>query len=275
MRNKLASLVIGLGSSIVHTLRLRDTYVLSFPKSGRTWLRMLLATYFSQHYNVKVTPEITEQGRQNPRVPIIRFTHLGAETPSLDCDLGRLKNKRVIFLIRDPRDVVVSYYYEVTRRASVWPDHVSSIHSFVRDGCFGIPRIVEFMNLVMRNRQRIPRLRIISYEELQRDTAAKLGELLAFTGVRGVQEEVVRLCVKSCSFENMRGMEAKGLIAHDSMRPGDASDPQSYKVREGRVGGHRGYLLADDLDYVNAYIRRNLDSVYGVYGYLSAAEKEM
>jgi len=50
-------------------------------------------------------------------------------------------------------------------------------------------------------------------------------------------------------FENMQKLEAAGVFDSKILHPGDAHDPESFKVRRGKVGGYREYLSAEDLEY--------------------------
>ncbi len=76
--------------------------VLSFPKSGRTWLRAILGKYLELTHGIVFTTEFDNVARD--KLPKIKFTH----------NLHRMSyfSGKIIFLTRDPRDVVVSYYYQ-------------------------------------------------------------------------------------------------------------------------------------------------------------------
>jgi hypothetical protein len=50
-------------------------------------------------------------------------------------------------------------------------------------------------------------------------------------------------------FENMQKLEAAGVFDSKILHPGDVRDPESFKVRRGKVGGYREYLSAEDLEY--------------------------
>jgi len=39
------------------------------------------------------------------------------------------------------------------------------------------------------------------------------------------------------------------------LQPADASDPESYKVRRGEIGGYRHYLSAADIAYLEGKMR--------------------
>ena len=51
-------------------------------------------------------------------------------------------------------------------------------------------------------------------------------------------------CVAFASVENMRKLEEKRTfwLAGSRMRPGDKSNPDSFKVRRAKVGGYRDYF---------------------------------
>ncbi len=44
--------------------------------------------------------------------------------------------------------------------------------------------------------------------------------------------------------------------------PGDHSDPESFKTRKGRVGGYADYLCGKEIEYMNAYLEKNLALFY-------------
>jgi hypothetical protein len=63
-------------------------------------------------------------------------------------------------------------------------------------------------------------------------------------------------------FENMQKLEAAGAFDSKILRPGDVRDPESFKVRRGKVGGYREYLSAEDQAYAADALTK-LDSRFG------------
>ena len=63
-------------------------------------------------------------------------------------------------------------------------------------------------------------------------------------------------------FENMQKLEAAGAFDSKILHPGDVRDPESFKVRRGKVGGYREYLSADDQQFAAAAIT-GLDRRFG------------
>ena len=50
-------------------------------------------------------------------------------------------------------------------------------------------------------------------------------------------------------FENMQKLEAAGAFDSKILHPGDVRDPESFKVRRGKIGGYREYLSAEDQQF--------------------------
>lgn len=247
---------------------LTKAYVVSYPKSGRTWLRMLLATYFARRYGVSLTPEITDQWRQDIRIPTIRFVHLGAGFRGgreHQFDFSLYDRKHIIYLTRNPRDICVSYFFHVTRRWEKIPSRLEDISEFLRDEDVGLPRLIGYMNLMAQELVDLRKVLRTSYERLHSDTSGELVRVLEFVGVSDVSSGDVLEAVEQCRFDRMQAMERKGLIDHDAMQPGDREDVRTYKVREGKVGGYRKHLSESDIEFVEAYITEHLDNTYEEY----------
>jgi len=63
-------------------------------------------------------------------------------------------------------------------------------------------------------------------------------------------------------FENMQKLEAAGAFDSKILLPGDVRDPESFKVRRGKVGGYREYLSLEDQRYA-ADALTELDARFG------------
>lgn len=246
-----------------------DVLVMSVTKSGRTWLRVLLNKYLSLHYQVPFG--VDDLSRQNPDVPHVFFTHELWEHLSKTGLFQRLRGKhlvpddilfekKVILLYRDPRDVVVSLYFQETKRAKKRVD--TDIHTFIRHPRFGIARIVHVLNIWRERLRDHPECAWLCYEKMRRDTIPEMLSILTFLGVDPVNDEMVKDTVEFAAFENMKKMEASGAFESGMLRPGDQADPQSFKVREGKVGGYRRHFSDEDIEYLDRIVA-TLDPFYG------------
>src|SRR5207249_9665213 len=65
---------------------------------------------------------------------------------------------------------------------------------------------------------------------------------LAVLGETTPDVSIFQAALAFSEFENMKKMEAAGAFDSKILRPGDVRDPESFKVRRGKIGGYREYL---------------------------------
>ena len=65
------------------------------------------------------------------------------------------------------------------------------------------------------------------------------------------------------SFGSLSRKDADGFFSSDKLKPSDASDGDSYKVRRGKSGGYRDYLSDEQNAYIDSLVRNRLNPVYG------------
>ena len=78
--------------------------------------------------------------------------------------------------------------------------------------------------------------------------------VLLFIGEKEIDEKLLKYSLKFCAFENLKKLEQSRVIDSFTLNPGDESDPESYKVRKGEVGGYTRYLTAEDIRYIDEII---------------------
>lgn len=233
-----------------------DCYVISYPKSGRTWLRIMLAKALAVHFNdgreIVYEPVIViRQGRH--RGPIVRFGHNGSDrAPDLERSLSQDRNRRfhtkkVIFLARDPRDVVVSYFFHRTRRMG----ESYTLSEFIRHPWWGINRTIKFMNSWAKDKEIPKEFLLVRYEDLHQNTEMELYKILSFLSLSKISDETLRDAVEYAHIEKLRKLSVSKLNKVDRMAPTDPQDLDSYKIRKGVVGGYVNYMSPDDIAYVD------------------------
>ncbi len=232
-----------------------DVYIISYPKSGRTWLRVLLGKALCLKYGL---PDglMLDTYRLTAAAGILRthFVHDLSEILAaisyhhLPTDKTEYAAKKVIFVVREIGDVLVSSYFQATRRTNKFRGPLSD---FIRSDKFGIKKVVTFYNIWHRNRH-VPRdFLLLSYEEIHANAEAALAEALCFMGVDEIDPHMLKEAVAFASFDNMKKMEADGYFQDARMRPADVSDEESFKVRKGIAGGYKAYLSEVDIQYID------------------------
>jgi hypothetical protein len=245
-----------------------DCYVISYPKCGRTWLRTMLAKalaiYFNDPREIVWDPrDVVETVHK--RTPFIQFTHAGVDSPPEAAGQGqrrsyyRYRNKRVIFMVRDPRDVLVSYYFQKTRRES----EECTLREFVRHPWWGADRVIPYMTEWYEHRNVPVDFLLLRYEDMHYDAAGELGRALAFVGLAPVPDRLITSAVEYACFENMRQLSLSDLRDNLRLAPSDPQDPESYKIRRGEVGGYLEYLSSADIQYIEQRMRRELTCSLG------------
>lgn len=268
------------GRSEYRELRRDDVVIAAFGKSGRTWLRVLLSRVYLLTHGTSESPLLSfgRSSRHDPTQPTIFFTHdnyIKDYTGNTDSKTD-FYDRRVLLLIRDPRDVTVSQYFQwkhrMKRKKTRLNDYPPkgtdvSIYDFLMNPRYGLVRCIDFLNLWASDVDQIPELLIVRYEDLRREPVKILSEILAFLGTEAPLE-VIEEAVEHASVENMRKLESANtsLFAGGRMKPGDPDNADSFKVRRAKVGGYRDYLTDEEIMQVDAYVEKHLRPDFGYTG---------
>jgi hypothetical protein len=237
-----------------------DAYVVSYPKSGRTWLRALIGKYFADQNRLPQQSMFnTKFLKLDTGVPFSRlcFTHAGSEMKrevsyqNFSVNLRDFADKRVTLLGRDIKDTIVSAYFQAHKRLGVFD---GSISNFIRTDEFGVRKILSFYSAWLENIEKIDDLLLIMYEELHADTAGTLRRVLHFLGESTIHEASLASSVAFSSFQNLKKVEGENRFGHSRLHVADGEDPESYKVRKGKVGGFSQYLSEEDIKYIDGVI---------------------
>jgi len=260
-------------------LRACDVAVVSYGKSGRTWLRLMLSRFYQRRHGLPEGSflEFENLHRHASEIPRVFFTHgnyLRDYTGHFESKQD-FRDRRVLLLVRDPRDVAVSQYFQWARRMrprkkriNAYPPHGAdlSLRDFVLEHEAGLERVLEFLRLWARDLPGLGAARVVRYEDLREDPARELSRILEFFGTPGTPD-AVRDAVDYASVDNMRRLEREGGVRASGQRlvPGRRDDPDSYKVRRAVVGGWRDYFDEADRATIDARVAAALGPAFG-YG---------
>jgi len=237
-----------------------DAILISIPKSGRTWIRTFLNAYFSYKNGRQFSLTLTDRG--DAGVPRIIYSHDRFEhrTKGNAWDRFRrkyliprraLRKRPIVLLTRDPRDAFVSYFVQLTRRNPATPNEIKemSVDALLRHPRFGIGVMVEVMNSWITEFGDRSDFTIVRYEDLRADPARRFHELLRAIGEKEIDDTVFGPAIDFSDFRNMQKLEAAGEFGSKILQPRDREDPESFKVRQGKVGGFREYLSDESQRY--------------------------
>jgi len=184
-----------------------DVFLTSFPKSGNTWTRFLVANLAFPEKNPdfgnleQLVPDPAATSKRDldrmPRPRIIK---------SHECFDPRYP--RVIYIVRDPRDVVVSQYH-YHRKCKKIDDNFPMAKFVARfiagetcpHGSWG-----ENVATWLVTRQNDSRFLLLRYEDMLSDTAGALAKIAAFLSIPATGERIARAIERS-SVGQMRKLE--------------------------------------------------------------------
>ena len=227
-------------------------WIASYPKSGNTWIRALISTYLytdGKEFNFDLLlniPKFTQEKYISPLIKLEKIKKNPLEITkhwenaqsriNLDNKLKFFKthnamcaidgnaftnNKNTIgaiYIVRDPRDIVVSaskYFntsHEKTKNNmfNIYMDLINTYNDKPINTFLGSWSV--HYNSWIKNSKNIL---LIKYENLINNKELEIRRVINFINKFtkfSVDEEKIKKCIISSSFENMKNMENKGLF---------------------------------------------------------------
>lgn len=233
---------------------------LSYPKSGRTWVRFLVDAYLADLHGLQLS-NVFEVERMLDRRRRIEWTHLtGAMILELpydrigEVDLSRIDGRSCVFLSRNLHATLASAYFQARDRVKVFQGTPSE---FVRSPLFGIRKLVAFYNLVEELKGRFSSFTHLTYEGLRENPAAGLIATLEVLGAE-IDPERVKKAVRLGGIESLRRLARTPEYAQTALAPVDKDNPDSEKVRRGDDEAWRELFGEEDARFIDRVIAEKL-----------------
>ena len=216
-----------------------DTFLVSFPKSGNTWARFLLANVlrpgevvdFSNVNGIIPGPDVTSNrellAMARPRV-VKSHQYFDPRYP------------RVIYIVRDPRDVAVSQYHFQRKRRLFGDDYPIQdfVARFIAGKTCDYASWGEHVASWVSTRGGQSGFLLVRYEDMLQDTARELSRMANFLGLDSSPGSIAEAVARS-SADRMRKLEQSQAqlfaITKDTR-------PDVPFVRNAKSGGWRSSL---------------------------------
>ncbi|MBE9060069.1 sulfotransferase domain-containing protein [cf. Phormidesmis sp. LEGE 11477] len=231
-----------------------DYLLISLTNCGRTWLRIILGQAIALHYHL---PEVNihdlfRLSEADPRLPAIKPMH-----EKYDQFGHGYTRQKVILLVRDPRDALVSRYHQHKKQLGF-----DSLERYIAEST-ELADYIQFYNDWQLDQAAAGRL-VIRYEDMKADTLSEISRVFAFLDLP-MATDAMEQAIAQASFQNMRKMELKGgeAVGIGVMAKRDVNRPNSFKVRKGSVGGYRTELPGALVAMMDEAVSTKLNPVYG------------
>lgn len=234
-------------NTVVFDVREDDVFLVSYPRSGNTWVRFLVANLIQYdsgepvdfHSVHQVIPDIeVEAHREMLRTmspPRLIKTHSPYDS----------RFKRVIYILRDGRDVMVSYYYYLVGQGRFEGGFLEFLK---KDDLYPCLWHEHAESWLQRTNQ--CELLLIRYEDLLRQPEIELEKMARFAGLP-FDKDRLRWSVSNSSFDAMRKVERE---------KGRAFGPtQGFEfVRKGIVGDWKKHFDSAHKKVFKSYANQTL-----------------
>jgi len=234
----------------VFSKKLKLIQIVEYPKSGGTWMTQLISDYLDEYYPRNVIPKFKKA--------VIHGHYLYNK-----------KFNKIIFVVRDGRDIMVSYYFHLLigndRSSKAITNHYRSKMPFddYEDVEKNLPKFIEYLHTdylktfnrftwsefinSYSNRNNVC---MIKYEDLLQDTPKELVKALTFLGDEQINTKKLENTVAKFSFKNQTKRSPGEQNVKSFLRKGVAGDWENYFNKESAelFNKYAGKTLID-LDY--------------------------
>ncbi|XP_015930870.1 amine sulfotransferase isoform X1 [Parasteatoda tepidariorum] len=236
--------------------RENDIFVVSFPKTGTTWLQEII---YCTIYGIdnSLTKSIED------RFPYLEFVYPGLSSIEKITDQRlikthlplsllpkdvQLKKPKIFYITRNPKDVIVSYYHFVRMMTiSNYSVPYGPIWRHYKE----VWEIKNESNIC-----------ILSYEDLHWDINGSIKKIANYLG-KDLTDSEVDAIANHCSFQNMSQNPNVNYQHWDDL--GIRNKNEAKFMRKGEIGDWKNYFTSEMNQAMSSWIDENMKNIHIFY----------
>ena len=235
-------------------LKSEDIILASFPKSGNTWVRNIICNYISiEEMNGKTIDFKTLDEIMPGFVSSSYFNQWAYKIPKFIASHLRygiyFTKPKKILLIRDPRDVMVSYYHFLNNKKHL--PNFNSLSDLMQSKKYGIRSWIKHYKSWVSKADYI-----LTYEDMLKNDVIEIENLFNFLNIK-YDKANLEAAVEKSRFKNFKKIEEK--FGHSKT---DQNLSTFTFVRKGIAGDYRNHFRNEDYEYYNKMMKLYKVDIY-------------
>lgn len=220
-----------------------DIFIAGYPKSGNTWLKTLIASILLETSTERLTPTLV-----NEIIPDVHgkkyYRRLYPQTFFKTHHLPQANYKKVIHLVRDGRDSMVSYF---KMEKSKLKSDLLTIESMVVDGEKLFPSKWYYHTKKWIENPFNSEILVVKYEDLKENTFNELKKICVFSNLN-IEDDLLEKIIKQNEIGAMRSRFSKYGVENEKMFK---NNDISVFFRKGNIGDYKNEMSEDLIEFFN------------------------
>lgn len=236
----------------------------SYPKSGRTWIRYIVANYLNQVHDLNFEINFNnifqfcpnngpdpQRGlpayrfQQRPDIPLLLFDH--------NVFHPNYQQATIIFVVRGLHDTLVSKYFQDTQRIKCFQGTISD---YLRSQ-HGVSRLIHYLNSWAQHLQQSDSV-VVSYEKMHQNIHLEMENVIQKLTGKSPDQQALLWAISQSTFSKMKKVEIESGFPNQQLQI-DANNNNALRARKGKVNAFDEYLQPSDIEFINQYAEAHLN----------------
>lgn len=240
--------MIPVSTDRTYTFQEDDICIVAYPKSGNNFLLFLIAMLLYRKKMDWATKGEMIQNVSSEPIENLPSPHLVWSHDNYDSSYPK-----VIYLVRDPRDVVISYYHHSQKYYNDSRDFQTFFEAFMNGNIGSWETNIKSW---LDNQGKVKNgFLLVKYENLLQDTTKEAHRITNFLNLDRTEQEIHE-AVNWASFDNMKALERK---QQSHLNGNSSSGNQTIPfVREGKANKWKSILSKEQQQQINQTFGKTL-----------------
>ncbi|GAA0486481.1 sulfotransferase domain-containing protein [Salinibacillus aidingensis] len=229
-----------------------DIFIASYPKSGNTWMRFLLANliYSKQRIDFANIEDfiVDIYKRKNNEIKRNNDINIFKTHSYFRPKFTKYKSNKVVYIVRDVRDVIISYYQYVQKRKNTSIEFNDFYNQFLAGDIDNYGTWGENVGSWLGASKGNSNFLLIKYEDMLEDIYSEMIKVCDFLDLN-VNKSELTMAIEKSSFDNLQKSEVEVQNKAEELK----NTNQNIKFfRSGKKGQWNDYLTKKQIEILES-----------------------